>query len=91
MGRNLSSELSELGIDLHTQIRIQLTQNHYPPIPISMVEPCIKAINKCNEDEKFELIDLPEGVTWRGQTQCPAYAIVEAHHLDFWLNQIEEE
>ena len=89
MGRNFSLELSEAGIDLHTQIRVQLTSNHYPPVPVSMVGPCIEAIDKCNDDEQFELIDLPEGVTWRGQTQCPAYAIVEGHHLKAWLNQEE--
>ena len=55
-----------------------------------MVESCIEAIGKCNDDEKFELIDLPKGVTWRGQTQCPAYAIVKSHHLEAWLNQEEE-
>ncbi len=91
MGRNFSLELSEAGVDLHTQIRTQLTHNHYPPVPTSMVEPCIEAIGKCNDDEQFELVDLPEGVTWRGRTQCPAYAIVEAHHLKPWLNQEEDE
>ncbi len=28
---------------------------------------------------------IPEGITWRGQTSCPASAIVDAHHLDAWL------
>ena len=32
------------------------------------------------------LIELPDGVLWRGQTHAPAYAIAEAHHLHNWLN-----
>ena len=92
MGSNLSNEmtdgtLSDLGINLtlEQQITIQLRSNHYPPVPYSMVQPCIDAIQACNEDESDRLIDLPEGVEWRGQNQAPAHAIVEGHHLWNWV------
>lgn len=96
MGSNFANEmadgtLSEMGIvlSLEDQIAIQLTSNHYPPVPTSMVKPCIEAIDACNFDEGSRLIELPEGVTWRGLTNAPAYAIVEAHHLDAWLSEGE--
>jgi hypothetical protein len=98
MGSNLSNEmadgtLAEMGIvlSLEDQITIQLTSNHYPPVPRSMVQPCINAIDACNEDESDRLIELPEGVLWRNQTHAPAYAIVEGHHLDAWVNNYDEE
>ena len=98
MGSNLSNEmadgtLADLGINLtlEDQITIQLRNNHYPPVPYSMVQPCIDAIQACNEDESDKLIDLPEGVEWRGKSQAPAYAIVQGHHLDAWVYSYEDE
>mgnify|MGYP003346803773 FL=1 len=89
MGSNLATELAEMDLDLAQSIRIQLTANHYPPVPVSMVEPCIEAIYACNEDEHNKLIKLPDGVSWRGEDHAPAYAIVEGHHLDAWLNHAD--
>ncbi len=98
MGSNLSNEmadgtLADLGINLtlEDQITIQLRNNHYPPVPYSMVQPCIDAIQACNEDESDRLITLPEDVTWRGLTTAPAYAIVQSHHLDAWVYSYEDE
>lgn len=97
MGSNLSNEmtngtLEDFGIhlSLEQQITIQLRSNHYPPVPYSMVQPCIEAIFACNEDESDRLIELPEGVSWRGESHAPAYAIVEGHHLDAWLSSDED-
>ena len=89
MGSNLSTELAEMDLGLAQSIRIQLTANHYPPVPVSMVEPCIEAIYACNDDEHNKLIKLPDGVSWRGEDHAPAYAIVEGHHLDAWLNHAD--
>lgn len=88
MGRNLSMELAGgLGdLSLQHQIKIQLQNNHYPPVPTSMVFPCIAAITAVNESDPGKLIELPDGVLWRGKTSAPASAIVEAHHLDAWLD-----
>ena len=50
-----------------------------------MVQPCVDAIYACDEQEYDKLIELPEGVEWRGQSSAPAHAIVEGHHLEAWL------
>ena len=88
MGRNLALELAggthDLG--LQHQIKIQLQNNHYPPVPTSMVFPCIDAITAVNDGERERLIALPDGVLWKGQKEAPAYAIVDAHHLDPWVD-----
>jgi len=55
-----------------------------------MVEPCIEAIKAGRDEDYDRLIDLPEGISWRGKTAAPAHAIIEGHHLGPWL-EIEEE
>jgi hypothetical protein len=83
MGSNLAYDLAsdELGLDLETAIGYHLQGNHYPPVPLSMVEPCIEDYNK--------LIEMPEGVFYRGDKYAPASAIVEQHHLDAWLPEYD--
>jgi hypothetical protein len=85
MGYTTAQELSEI-LDLEGGIAMHLQVNHYPPVPRSMVKPCIEAIDAYNDNyETHKLIELPEGVTWRGETSAPAWALIEAHHLDPWL------
>ena len=86
MGSNLSTELAEgmSNVSIEQQIAIQLRSNHYPPIPLSMVQPCIDAINAYNDGEASKEIPLPDGISWRGKESAPAYAIIEGHHLDAW-------
>ena len=85
MGYGTTYDLVESVVDINQSIAIHLTSNHYPPVPISMVQPCIDAIYACDEEEYDKLIELPEGVMWRGQSSAPAHAIVEGHHLQAWL------
>jgi hypothetical protein len=89
MGSLQSVELAESELDLETQITIQLRSNHYPPVPVSMVPVCIEAIDKVNEGEGNWLVELPEGVSYRGEPVAPAYAIVEQHHLEYWIAESE--
>jgi len=98
MGSNFANEmasgvLDDLGIqlDLETQIGIHLSSNHYPPVPSSMVKPCIEAIDAVNDLGLWDAdIELPEGVSWKGSNYAPAHAIIEAHHLNAWIIEREE-
>jgi hypothetical protein len=98
VGSNFANELaggtlSDLGIhlDIESQISMHLRGNHYPPVPNSMVKPCIEAIDAVNDLGLWDLdIELPEGITWRGNTSAPAHAIIEAHHLNAWIIEREE-
>ncbi len=88
MGYNTALDLAE-SFDLDQAILIHLQNNHYPPVPASMVEPCIDAIDAYYEGDYDKLIKLPEGVSWKGQTSSPASAIIEAHHLQAWLPETD--
>jgi hypothetical protein len=87
MGSNFAQDLADydLGLDLSTAIGIHLSSNHYPPVPNSMVLPCIEALEAYWEDETDREIPMPEGVSYRGQNTAPAWAIIEQHHLEAWL------
>jgi hypothetical protein len=86
MGYNTALDLSEeLELDLEMAIGIHLRSNHYPPVPLAMVQPCIDAIDAYYEEDFDREIPLPDDITWKGKTSCPASAIIDAHHLDAWL------
>lgn len=92
MGSNMATELASgmFDLDLESQLSMHLRGNHYPPVPNSMIAPCIEAINSVNDNGDWNLeIDLPEPITWRGKTSAPAHAIIEAHHLSAWLIESE--
>ena len=84
MGYSTALDLSN-ELDLEIAIGYHLQGNHYPPVPLSMVEPCIEAIDAFYVEDYNREIALPEGISWRGQVTAPASAIVDAHHLNAWL------
>jgi hypothetical protein len=84
MGYNTALDLST-ELNLEVALGYHLQGNHYPPVPLSMVEPCIEAIDAFYDEDYNREIALPQGVLWRGQVTAPASAIVEQHHLEAWL------
>ena len=85
MGYNTAVDLADSELDLESAIGMHLRVNHYPPVPLAMVQPCIDAIDAYWEGDYNRKIDLPKDITWKGMVKAPACAIVEAHHLDPWL------
>jgi hypothetical protein len=55
-----------------------------------MVQPCIEAIDAYYDEDYRREIDLPQGVLWRGQVTAPASAIVEQHHLSWFIDPADE-
>lgn len=84
MGSNFATELADSDLDLEMAIGYHLQGNHYPPVPISMVQPCVNSIDEYNAGNPDANIELPDGITWKNKTYAPAYAIIEAHHLEAW-------
>ena len=46
MGSVTAIGLADSVLDLETQLAYHLQGNHYPPVPLSMVQPCIDAIEQ---------------------------------------------
>lgn len=86
MGYRFAQELVENGdLSLRSALAYHLQGNHYPPVPLIMIEPCIAALNAALEDEWNAEIQLPEGVLFRGLSTAPAREIIDQHHLYAWL------
>lgn len=91
MGYLHAKEMANIGgATLEQQLQWHLRSNHFPPIPLSMVQPCIEAIDAFWEDNLDKLISLPEGVGYKGLTVAPARAIIIEHHLDAWCEEPED-
>jgi hypothetical protein len=84
MGLNTALDLQE-NLSMEAGLAYHLQANHYPPVPVAMVDACIEAIDAYHDEDYHREINLPEGISWRGQNTAPASAIAEAHHLDAWL------
>ena len=91
MGSLQAAEMAEM-TDLRQGVTWHLRGNHYPPIPLEMVEPCIEAMYAYAEGDSHQRIPLPEPITWKGQHEAPAVEIIEAHHLwDFTAKVVDGE
>jgi hypothetical protein len=92
MGLNFATELSTMDtMPIEAQLNTHLQYNFYPPVPSSMVQPCIEAIDAYWDDDIYREIDLPIGVEYRGVTTAPAHAIVDNHRLGPWVTPDEDE
>lgn len=85
MGAHSLEGMSEVA-DFDTTLRWHLASNHYPSVPSVMVEPCKVAIANAQRADWGAPVELPAGVTWRGQTTCPTDALVEGLHLGQFID-----
>jgi hypothetical protein len=89
MGSTTAIGLADSTLDLETQIKYHLTGNHYPPVPVQMVQPCIEAIDAYYDEDFDREIAMPKvndyQITYKGKTTAPAWAIVEQHHLEWFI------
>jgi hypothetical protein len=94
MGSVTALGIKDEVLDLETQLLYHLKGNHYPPVPAEMVQPCIDAIDAYYDEDYDRMIALPKvgdfQIRWRGEVEAPARAIVDQHHLSFWLPEWED-
>jgi len=95
MGSVTAIGLADTTLDLETQLAYHLQGNHYPPVPVEMVAPCIEAIDAAYDEDYERIIDMPMvgdfQIRWRGLTQAPAWAIIEQHHLNWFIDPVDED
>ena len=94
MGNVTALGIQEMVLDLETQILYHLKANHYPPVPAEMVTPCIEAIDAFYDEDFDRMIDMPKvgdfQILYKGSTVAPASAIVEQHHLEVFIESVED-
>ncbi len=91
MGSVTAIGLADSVLDLETQLAYHLQGNHYPPVPLSMVQPCIDAINAAYDEDYDREIAMPQSVSYKGSNVAPAWAIIEQHHLDWFITPVDED
>ncbi len=91
MGSVTAIGLAESELDLEKQLAYHLQGNHYPPVPLSMVQPCIDAIDAAYDEDYDREIAMPEGVSYKGSNVAPAWAIIEQHHLHWFITPADED
>lgn len=87
MGRANLEGMISAGLSIRATLSWHLTSNHYPPVPDSMIDPCIAAIDAINEGDYQRMIELPEGIAYKGNNTAPAAAIAESHHLAAFIEE----
>ena len=94
MGSVTAIGLADTTLDLETQLLYHLRGNHYPPVPAEMVTPCIEAIDAAYADDYNRMIAMPMvgdfQITYKGSTEAPAWAIIEQHHLSWFIDPEED-
>lgn len=90
MGQQSLDGMLEYGQDIRVVLGWHLSSNHFPPVPASMIDPCLAAIDAYFEDDLDREIELPEETSWRGKSTAPAWAIIEGHHLEGFLGGDDE-
>lgn len=75
MGSIYAAGLAET-TNLRTAVSLNLSLNHYPPLPGDYVDPVIEAIDAVYDDEPYRDIVLPLNIEPRPRTAVP--------HPDGW-------
>jgi hypothetical protein len=86
MGHIHALEILDL-IILEQDLRWHLQNNCYPPAPNVMIPIIVKAVMLCRNDQFNETIEIP--IEYRMGWLVPAYVIVEAYHLEPWVNELD--
>lgn len=90
MGNLQAMEMASLA-NQDAGLRWHLQSNHFPPVPLDMLQPCKDAIEAADDGDWDREITLPISVEWRGHATAPAWAVIEGHHLDAWLGRDDLE
>lgn len=78
--------IGEGRVSLEQALTWHLRSNHYPPLPLALVPVCVAAIDAAIAGDWDSEIQLPDGITWRGFDTAPPHAVIEAHHLEAFLD-----
>jgi hypothetical protein len=69
---------------LHAEVAYHLQNKFDKTIPLSMLDPCVTAINKANEGEWYAEIDL-NGNKYKGESKASVETIINSHALQQWV------
>lgn len=72
-------------ISLDHALRMHLTANHYPPLPVALIPLAKEAIERARDEEWDENIALPLDFTYQLRENLKVWEVVETLHLYAFL------
>lgn len=91
MGYATALGIADSNISLEQQVSWHFSSNCYPPVPQFMVPVAVKAIEQAIADEWDEVLDLPEGVSFRNNSSVKVYDIIDGLFLQAFVDVAMEE
>lgn len=79
------STIEYLKGDLTRAISLHFQSNCYPPVSSDLLESAVQAVEALVEEDYDRPIQLPE---WTGRDTAPAGEIVDAFHLEAFIDYI---
>lgn len=86
MGRTgamgMAEAVSDSSISIEAALHWQLTSNHYPPLPATLIPTALRAIKKARKGEWRSKVLMPTNLLFRGLRLAPVGDLIEALHLE---------
>jgi len=83
---DMADAINKKWIDLGTALHWHLRYNHYPPLPVALIETAKTAIERANEGDFDSQIELPQDISFRGRSKMSVYDAVEYMRLNTYVN-----
>ena len=88
---DMAQQVAEGNVSLRGALEWHLMANHFPPVPMPMVDVCQRIIETQGTWAYDDTISVPEDVRWRGLATAPIQSIIEGFHLEEFLEHFAEE
>jgi len=83
----MAEQVREGALHLQAALRWHLQSNHYPPLPEVLIPAAMRAIERGNKEQWHRRVRMPKNLLFRGKTLAPVGDLIEALHLESFLNQ----
>lgn len=87
MGYASAVDMAAQDVALETQLHWHCTANCFPPVPTAMIPVFVEAIEMVREDQSEMPVSLRDICTLDGKDEASAGVIIDAFHLEAWLEQ----
>lgn len=91
MGYTTALGIADSDMSLESKVSWHFQSNCYPPVPQFMVPIAVEAVMLAVEGNWDEVLELPEGVSYRDQSEVSVGAIVNSLHLDAFVDVMTQE
>jgi hypothetical protein len=89
MGRTgamgMAEAVSDNSINIEAALHWHLTNNHYPPLPTSLIPVALRALKAARKEQWHRKVLMPKNLLFRGLRLAPVGNLIEALHLEDFI------